>query len=322
MKRKGLKILCGVLATLSVLGATSTIVGALSDGFKNWDTSTWFDKGTSEPVTKEDLVTTPDESLPVKMSVSYLGDDTSIKRANSVKPMTGLVITASLDSEYGECNKFAFTFSSTDSSLFNYSVTDNTCTINFLKKYYAPIKVYAQTTSGSIRYRGCVNIDFKRSMRDNIEFGYVNSLYHQFFYNTESEPNCFYVNYCDEFCERAISFYYEGVGSLKNEIYDVKFEFIDNYLSFDYSNLFTLEKTSYDWRISLKEEQLNILDLISNDNYVKSNFSSDFLTIGKFKITLKYDDNKILSSLPVDFKFKPYKIVDNGIDMGGDIVVG
>ena len=134
-EKKRFKILCGVLATLSVLGATSTVVGALSDGFKNWDTSTWFDKGTSEPVTKEDLVTTPDESLPVKMSVRYLGENENssyIKKANSVHPKTEIEITASLDPQYGECNSFRF--STTDSSFFNYSVTDNTCTINFLKK--------------------------------------------------------------------------------------------------------------------------------------------------------------------------------------------
>ena len=134
MNRKGLKILCGVLATLSVVGATSTVVGALSDGFKNWDTSTWFDKGTSEPVTKEDLVTTPDESLPVKMSVRYLNDEASIKRANNVMPMTGIEITASLDSQYGDCDSFTFLLSSDRTEYFDYNCTDKTITINFKKK--------------------------------------------------------------------------------------------------------------------------------------------------------------------------------------------
>lgn len=42
MKKKNQKILFGTLATLLILGGTSAVIGVASDGFKNWDTSTWF----------------------------------------------------------------------------------------------------------------------------------------------------------------------------------------------------------------------------------------------------------------------------------------
>ena len=43
MKKKNKKILVGCLATLLIVGGVSAVVGVASDGFKNWDTSTWFD---------------------------------------------------------------------------------------------------------------------------------------------------------------------------------------------------------------------------------------------------------------------------------------
>ena len=42
MKKKNKKIFVGALATLLILGGASTVIGVASDGFKNWDTSTWF----------------------------------------------------------------------------------------------------------------------------------------------------------------------------------------------------------------------------------------------------------------------------------------
>lgn len=42
MKRKSKRILIGSLATLLILGGASAVIGVASDGFKNWDTSTWF----------------------------------------------------------------------------------------------------------------------------------------------------------------------------------------------------------------------------------------------------------------------------------------
>ncbi len=42
MKKKNKKIFVGALSTLLILGGTSAVIGVASDGFKNWDTSTWF----------------------------------------------------------------------------------------------------------------------------------------------------------------------------------------------------------------------------------------------------------------------------------------
>lgn len=42
MKKKNKKILIATLSTLFILGGTSAVIGVASDGFKNWDTSTWF----------------------------------------------------------------------------------------------------------------------------------------------------------------------------------------------------------------------------------------------------------------------------------------
>lgn len=42
MKKKNKKILIGTLATLLIVGGTATVIGVASNGFKNWDTSTWF----------------------------------------------------------------------------------------------------------------------------------------------------------------------------------------------------------------------------------------------------------------------------------------
>lgn len=42
MKKKNKRILIGTLSTLLILGGTSAVIGVASDGFKNWDTSTWF----------------------------------------------------------------------------------------------------------------------------------------------------------------------------------------------------------------------------------------------------------------------------------------
>ena len=53
MKKKNKKIFVGALATLLILGGASAVVGVASDGFKNWDTSTWFD-GTWRAIEIED----------------------------------------------------------------------------------------------------------------------------------------------------------------------------------------------------------------------------------------------------------------------------
>lgn len=50
-KKTGLYLLLGVLATTLIVGA----VGALSEGFKNWDYKEWFD--TREGLKKIDLRT-------------------------------------------------------------------------------------------------------------------------------------------------------------------------------------------------------------------------------------------------------------------------
>ena len=42
LKKKNKKIFVFTLATLLILGGTSAVIGVASDGFKNWDTSTWF----------------------------------------------------------------------------------------------------------------------------------------------------------------------------------------------------------------------------------------------------------------------------------------
>lgn len=42
MKKKNKKILIRTLGTLLILGGTSSVIGVASDGFKNWDISTWF----------------------------------------------------------------------------------------------------------------------------------------------------------------------------------------------------------------------------------------------------------------------------------------
>ena len=317
MKRKGLKILCGVLATLSVLGATSTVVGALSDGFKNWDTSTWFDKGTSEPVTKEDLVTTPDESLPVKMSVSYLGDDTSIKRANSVKPMTGLVITASLDSQYGECNKFVFSFSDNSSDLFDSSITDDSCTITFKKKQTTAFYVFALTTNGSERHRGKLKIDFQRTLKDTISFNSrKESSFFKYNSNSTGRLELDLTNNFNSTARVWLS-YQENDGSYSNNISSTTVRISNNNLAINLDNIFLFDSDYYGQIISISSKE--ICDKISSDPYFKD--KTGFNKICTIEITLVTENNIIISGAK-DLYVQNYKVIDGGVDMGGDIVVG
>lgn len=318
MKRKTSKILIGCLSVLCVLGATSTIVGALSDGFKNWDTSTWFDKTTTtDKVSNEEIIATPDETQPVKMSVRYLGEENTgpgtIKKAQDVKPMTGLVITASLDSQYGECNSFAFSFDKNDSSLLNYTTTENTCTVNFLKKYFEPVKLTAIGKSNGKIYRGTITFNFMKSFLSDFIVKRGGS---DGFFSWDGVDNHVLIDFSKEY--KATDFVRISCltdGTITPNLSFTETSISMNRLNVDWSNLFILDGET----IKLKNDK-NIFDKIVDDPYFVDKDYKNQYHIGNFnyKINNEYSTSAEFN-FSVSVKIPP--IVDGGVDMGGDIVV-
>lgn len=321
MKRKGLKILCGVLATLSVLGATSTIVGALSDGFKNWDTSTWFDKGTSEPVTKEDLVTTPDESLPVKMSVRYLTDDTAIKKANNYKPMNGIEITATC--EGASIDAYKFSFSSDDSSLFNYEINNNVCTLNFLKKSLSKFSVFCSAMVNSEIKRGVLNIDFIKSPLEYFRPDAANAVENSLFL----EGRNLYIKNCllkgKHYFDLIPAENYDGTVS---DQYDISFIGTSqpgmssgSHILWD-GNFVKSFITVSENKLLVDFDKVDLLSYVSNGKFDSYRGKRVYIANFDFKCVSKTSKKNTDIDLTIDLLVPT--ITDGGVDMGGDIVVG
>lgn len=316
MKRKGLKILCGVLATLSVLGATSTIVGALSDGFKNWDTSTWFDK---EQATSSVYGTVSQiESSPfMKMNAINTLED-------SLVDMNNVVIEAKTTSNIEECRNFHFIFSYMDRNVFTYELTANTVTLHFLKKPTKTLTIRAQTKklyNGS-SYGSSINIDSLRGLGEYVDFSSPYSSELGYYHSSG-------VYY--DYSKLALSTNDEFIG-FDTSTFSSMFEKDGTKLEpFTISNINYVMETGF--------EDLSVTDffeLRNNCFYVRPSKETIESIINHPTVHIKYDDFNIFTlSFDVTGNFTKKKISgdfkvgyqlpdsqDGNVDMGGDIVVG
>ena len=102
----------------------------------------------------------------------------------------------------------------------------------------------------------------------------------------------------------------------------VSFELIQNNLSYSWGDIFSIR---FDERsnciISLNKENESILNKIMEDDYF--NDKTSYTEIGKIKITLKDKTrNEEFSSCDIAVTINPSIVIEGGVDMGGDIVVG
>lgn len=315
MKRKGLKILCGVLATLCVVGATSTIVGALSDGFKNWDTSTWFDK--EQTISSVYGSVSEIESSPfMKMNAINTVEDSFVN-------MNNVVIEAKTTVDIEECKEFHFIFSYIDSNVFTYELTANTVTLHFLKKPTKTLSITAQTKKlyNGIAYRSSIKIDSLRALTDFVDFVSPSSSKLGYYHSSGV-----YFDYS----KLALSTNNDSIG-FDMSIYSSMFEDSGTIIEpFTISNInYVLEEGFEDLSVTdffeLRDNRFYVspsketIESIINHPIVHTKYQKFNIFTLSFDVTGNFTKKKISGNFTVGYDLPNYQ--EGNVDMGGNIVV-